>query len=97
MHSESLPDSYLGMPTQIGHSPTLTFRYLFEWMWRRVNGLSDRTLSRAGNETMLKSVIRAIPTYVMSCFQLPVATCEEMREVIANYWWGFKDGKRKMY
>jgi hypothetical protein len=50
-----------------------------------------------GNEIMLKAVIQAIPTYVMSCFQLPVATCEEMRKIIANYWWGFKDGKRKMH
>jgi hypothetical protein len=60
-------------------------------------GLSDRPLSRFGNEVLLKAVIQAIPTYVMSCFQLPVGTCEEMRKIIANQWWGFKDGKRKMH
>jgi hypothetical protein len=50
-----------------------------------------------GNEIMLKTVIQAIPTYVMSCFLLPVATCEEMRKIIADFWWRFKDGKRKLH
>ena len=54
-------------------------------------------LSRAGNETFLKAVIEAIPTYIMSCFQIPVEICEQMRKTIANQWWGFKDGKRKMH
>lgn len=85
------------MPTQIGRSPIATFRYLFDQMWRRINGLSDRPLSRKGNEVMLKAVIQAIPTYVMSCFELPVAICEMMRKAIANQWWGFKDGRRKMH
>jgi hypothetical protein len=64
------------MPTQIVRSPTITFRYLFDHMWRRVCGLSDRSLSRMGNEIMLKAVIQAIPTYVMSCLQLPASTFE---------------------
>ena len=97
VYNESLQESYLGMPTEVGRSPTLTFRYLYDRMWKRMNGLSDRPLSRKGVEILLKSVIQAIPTYVMSCFELPVATCEQMRKAIANHWWGFADGKRKMH
>jgi hypothetical protein len=97
VYNESLKDSYVGMPTQIGRSPIATFRYIFDRMWRGINGLSDRPLSRKGNEVMLKAVIQAIPTYVMSCFELPVAICEMMRKAIANQWWGFKDGRRKMH
>lgn len=85
------------MPTDVGRSPTSTFRYLFDQMWKRANGLSDRPLSRKGNEVMLKAVIQTIPTYVMSCFQLPVLTCELMRKAIANQWWGFENGKRNMH
>jgi hypothetical protein len=95
--NEMLQDSYLGMPTDVGRSPTSTFRYLFDRMWKRANGLSDRPLSRKGNEVMLKYVIQAIPTYVMSCFQLSVLTCELMRKAIVNQWWGFENGKRKMH
>jgi hypothetical protein len=95
--NETLQDPYLGMPTQIGRSPIITFRYLFYHMWRRVSGLPDRPLSKMGNEIMLKAFIQAIPTYVMSCFLLPIATCEEMRKIIVGFWWDFKDGKRKMH
>jgi hypothetical protein len=97
VHNESLQDSYLGMPTQIGLSLIVTLRYLFDRMRRRINGLSDRPLSRKGNEVMLKAVIQVIPTYVRSCFELPVATCDMMRKVIANQWRCFKDGKTKMH
>jgi hypothetical protein len=95
VYNESLKDSYLGMPTNIGHSPVMTFRYIFDRMWQRANTLSDRPLSRAGSEAMLKAIIQAIPTYVMSCFQLPVAICEQMRKLIANEWWGKENGRRK--
>jgi hypothetical protein len=60
-------------------------------------GLLDRPLSRQGNEVMPKAVIQDIPVYVMSCFMLPVSTCEQMRKAIANQWWGFEDGKKKMH
>jgi hypothetical protein len=97
VQNELLQDSYLGIPTDVGRSPVLTFRYLYDRMWKRVSGNSDRPLSRAGNETMLKAVIQAIPIYVMSCFLLPVAIYEQMRKLIANQWWGMENGKRKLH
>ena len=66
-------------------------------MWKRIRGWSDRPLSRAGKEIMLKSVIQAIPIYVMSCFRLPVSICDKMRSTILNHWWGVEDGKKKMH
>ena len=59
--------------------------------------LSDRPPSRAGKEVLLKSIIQAIPTYIMSCFRIPVAICERMRQAVADYWWGREDGKRKLH
>jgi hypothetical protein len=97
VQSELLQDYYLGMPTEVGRSPIMTFRYLYDRMWQRVNGLSDRPLSRKGNEIFLKAVIQAIPTFVMSCFQLPVATCEMMRRIITDQWWGMENGQRKLH
>jgi hypothetical protein len=54
-------------------------------------------LSRAGNEALIKAVIQAIPTFVMSCFELPLATCEKLKTLIANRWWGVENGKKKMH
>jgi hypothetical protein len=44
---------------------------------------------------MLKTVIQAIPTYVMSCFRLLAGICDKMRSVISNHWWGVEDGKKE--
>jgi hypothetical protein len=54
-------------------------------------------MSRAAKETLFKAVIQAIPTYIMSCFQIAVSTCESLRKAMADYWWGYKDGKKKMH
>jgi hypothetical protein len=97
VQSEVLNDFYLGMPTSVKRSLTATFNFLYNKIWKYLIGLSDRPMSRAGNETLLKAVIQAIPTFVMSCFQLPVATCDRIKSIIANRWWGLEDGKRKMH
>jgi hypothetical protein len=55
-------------------------------MWKRIQGWSDRPMSRAGKEVMLKAVAQAIPTYDMSCFQLPARICDKMRSTISNHW-----------
>jgi hypothetical protein len=97
VQSEVLNDFYLGMPTSVGRSPTATFNFLYDKIWKYINGLSGRPLSRSGNEALLKAVIQAIPTFVMSCFQLPLTTCDKMKSVIANRWWGEEDGKKKIH
>jgi hypothetical protein len=54
-------------------------------------------LSRRGSEILLKAVIQAIPAYIMSCFQVPVSNCDSFRRLVADEWWGRKDGKKKMH
>ena len=93
----AIQTNYLGMPSWVGRSPTNTFNFLPDRMWKKIRGWSDRPLSRAGKEIMLKSVIQAIPLYVMSCFRLPVAICDRMRTTISNHWWGIEDGKKKLH
>lgn len=95
--SEAFNDSYLGMPTEVGKSPTKTFKFLPDRAWSNLFGWSDRPISRAGKETLLKSIIQAIPTFIMSCFQLPITTCEKFRQIIVDEWWGRENGKRNMH
>jgi hypothetical protein len=97
VHDEELQDFYLGMPTEVGRSPVRTFCYLYNRMWQRMSAVSGRPLSRAGKEAFLKAVIQAIPTYLMSCFELPVSICDMMRKSIANHWWGIEDGRRTLH
>lgn len=85
VHNVALQTTYLGIPTYVGPSQMNDFNFISVNMWKRVQGWSDRPLSRAGKEVMLKAVAQAIPTYVMSCFQLPVGICNKMRSTISNY------------
>jgi hypothetical protein len=77
IQTEAFNYTYLGMPMDVGRSPVSVFRFLYDRMWKRINGCSDRPMSRAGKEVFLKSFIQAIPSYVMSCFQLPLTTCDK--------------------
>jgi hypothetical protein len=97
VQSEALSDFYLGMPTLVGRSPTTTFKFIFDKIWKYLNGIVGKPLSRAGNETLLKAVIQAIPNFVMSYFLLPLTNCDKIKLVIANQWWGVEDGKRKIH
>lgn len=81
----------------MGRSPTSSFNFLTGRLWKRLNDCSDTPLSRSGKEVLLKSVVQAIPTYVMSCFQIPAMVCENMRIPISNFWWGMEDGKKKIH
>ena len=97
IQDDTLQATYLGMPTWVGRSPTNSFSFLTGRLWKKLNGWSDRPLSRAGKEILLKSVAQAMPTYVMSCFQLPIGVCEKMKRPISNFWWGVEDGRRKVH
>jgi hypothetical protein len=52
-------------------------------------------MSRSGRETLLKAVIQAIPTFLMSCFQIPVSICELLRKAIADHWWGIEEREKE--
>lgn len=40
--TEILQDTYLRMPTEICRAATNSFKFLSDWVWKRINGWSDR-------------------------------------------------------
>jgi hypothetical protein len=97
VNNEVLQETYLGMPTGVGRSPSGSFRPILDRVWKQLNICSGRPMSRAGKETWLKAVIQAIPAHIMRCFQFSISTCDFFRKSIADHWCGFKDGKKKMH
>jgi ribonuclease HI len=95
--NEILHDTYLGMPTEIARSVSSSFKFLSDRVWRSVMNWPERPMSRAGKETMLKSVTQSIPNFVSSCFRIPVDICHKMKNCVADQWWGFEEGKKKMH
>jgi hypothetical protein len=49
------------------------------------------------NKKFLNTFIEAIPTYVMSCLQIPITYCDMRRATISNEWCYLGDGKKKMH
>ena len=45
----------------------------------------------------MKAIVQAIPTFAMSCFQLPVNHCHEIEVMIKNLFWGQRGERRKIH
>ena len=79
---------YLGLPTYIGRNKREVFHFIKDRIWKRLNSWNSKLLSRGGKEILLKTVVQAIPNYVMNIFLLPVSLCEEIERMLNCYWWG---------
>ena len=55
-----------------------------------------KMLSMDGKEILIKAIIQVIPTYAMSCFQVPKGLYEDLERMERNFWWGQRDQKAKM-
>lgn len=65
---EAFNERYLGLPTVVGRITSGTFEYISEKARGKIQGWSEKLLACAGRETLLKSVVQAIPTYPMGTF-----------------------------
>jgi hypothetical protein len=77
---------YLGMPSMIGRSKKSTFAYIKDRIWKKINSWRSRPISKAGKEVMIKSILQAVPTYVMSIYILPNATVNEIEIMLNSFW-----------
>lgn len=79
---------YLGLPSLIGRSKKAVFSFLKDRLRKKIQGWSEKCLSRAGKAVLLRNVAQAIPSYTMSCFLLPKTLCQELQRLMNSYWWG---------
>ncbi|GAA0158442.1 hypothetical protein LIER_15464 [Lithospermum erythrorhizon] len=53
----------------------------------RIRGWKGKLLSEAGREVMIKSVVGAIPNFVMNRFKLPVGIIDALNSLMAKFFW----------
>ena len=46
---------------------------------------------------LIKSVIQAIPIYMMSIFSLPCKLIDEIHTMFAKFWWGSSNERKKIH
>nr|XP_027120601.1 uncharacterized protein LOC113737596 [Coffea arabica] len=78
---------YLELPLVIGRSKRQVFDFIRQKTIARLKGWKEKLLSLAGKEVLLKSVIMALPTYVISSCLLPKILCKEICSEMTKYWW----------
>ncbi|XP_050242148.1 uncharacterized protein LOC126691116 [Quercus robur] len=81
-------DTYLGLPTLIGHAKYQTFSFLQDRVWKKLQGWKGTMLFRAGKEVLIKAVAQSIPTYTMGVFLSPLMLCDDLNALCAKFWWG---------
>ncbi|GAU27989.1 hypothetical protein TSUD_373850 [Trifolium subterraneum] len=64
------------------------FSYIKDRIWKKMNSWRGRALSKAGKEVMIKYVLQAIPSYVMSMFILPSSLIDDIEKMLNAFWWG---------
>ena len=66
-------------------------------VWNKLQGWKEKLLSQAGREVLLKVVVQAISTFVMSCFKLPFGLLKDIEMMIRKFWWGQRGDQRKIH
>lgn len=77
--------NYLGLPSLIGKSKKTVFNFIKDRVWKQLEGWNTKLLSKAGKVVMIKSVAQAIPSYCMSCFQLPKTLCDQIWRMLIGF------------
>lgn len=88
---------YLGMPVIHGRVTSDIFDFLLDNLRDKLNLWSSKTLSQAGRALLIKSVLTAIPSYVMQTLRIPTAVIKEMEKIIRRFFWAEVDGTKHMH
>ena len=81
----------------MGRAKKRSFIYIKEKVWKKLQEWKEKLLFVVGREVLIKAVIQAILTYIMSCFKLPKGLIKELEVLIRNFWWGYTDDSRKVH
>lgn len=88
---------YLRFPVPFGRSKKAIFGFVIDHVRKKIMGWKQMFLSRAGKETLMKAVARAIPNYIMSCYKIPEDCCKDIDSILAKFLWELGEDSRKVH
>lgn len=90
-------EKYLGIPSISGRSKKAIFESLIDRIWKKLRGWKEKLLSKARKEILLKSVIKANPTYLMGVYKIPSSIIQRIHSAMPRVWWGSSNTQRKIH
>ena len=82
---DSWHNRYLGLPSIIGKSKSQVFAEVKDRVAKKLANWKGKFLSIGGREILIKAVVQAVPTYTISCFQLPKTLCQDLESMIRSF------------
>uniref|UniRef100_A0A452Y891 Uncharacterized protein n=1 Tax=Aegilops tauschii subsp. strangulata TaxID=200361 RepID=A0A452Y891_AEGTS len=95
--ASTFESKYLGLPTPEGRMKDSMFQPIMERFIKRCSDWSERFMSHAAKEVLIKFVLQALPTYCMGFFKMTQGFCERYEKLIRDFWWGDENGHRKVH
>ncbi|GJM96800.1 hypothetical protein PR202_ga13667 [Eleusine coracana subsp. coracana] len=95
--TESINDTYLGLPAMMGADRSDCFRHLVDRVVAKTKGWKGKLLSLGGKKVLLKSIVQVVTVFTMMVFQIPKNICKGITDAISNFWWGDEDDHKKMH
>lgn len=86
---------YQGSPSLVGRKRKVILAFIKDKILTRVRSWNAKFLSRADREVLLKTVIKAMPSYAMMVFLLPIGICRDIETIMNEYWWTGTAGNGK--
>lgn len=88
---------YLGVPILHHHVNRQSFRFILDKVDKRLSSWKAKTHSFTGRVTLTKSVLQALPTYVMQSAYLPRHICDKIDKRCRRFVWGDVDEERYIH
>ena len=88
---------YLGFPLRHRRASRRQFNFVAERVMGKLASWVTKFLSFASRAVLVKSVMSAIPNYVIQGAALPVHLCDKFDKINRDFLWGSLNEKRRMH
>ncbi|XP_059302212.1 uncharacterized protein LOC132054176 [Lycium ferocissimum] len=95
--NKDFPFNYLGCPIYVGRKRNSYFDNMLAKIIKKLNRWQSKMLSFGGRIVLIKSVLQAVPTYILSAIKPHKGIINLMDKHFCNFLWGSKEGKNKYH
>jgi hypothetical protein len=97
VETTSFDEKYLGLPIPEGRMKNDKLQSTKERLRKKCSDWNEKYMSGSAKETLVKSVAQALTTHTMSVFKFSAGLCDDLSQIIRNFWWGDEEDRRKVH